>query len=123
MDEDETAASDRSDRKRAVSAAGQKGRFWRGQSGNPKGRPPGARGRKLIVNDFARELHWVMERGVRVRRSTLELVLLTIRNLALQGDRRAFIALHKLSQRYEPEQAAESAWVSDRSGTRGRGSL
>lgn len=78
-------------------------RFQRGQSGNPRGRPRGAKGRKQIVGEIANEMHWVVEEGRRRRRSTLELILLQLRNLAAQGTLQAFRASDILLARYSPE--------------------
>ena len=79
------------------------GRFKRGQSGNPHGRPRGAKGRKQTVAKIANEMHWVVEDGSRRRRSTLELVILQLRNLAAQGNVQAFRAYNSLLARYSPE--------------------
>ena len=53
-------------------------------SGNPKGRPKGAKNRKTIVRMVANERHIVHEKGKRRRRSMLEFVLLRLRNMALE---------------------------------------
>ena len=74
-------------------------------SGNPKGRPKGSKNRKTIVRSVADEMHSVQENGKRRRLSTLELVLLRLRNLALQGDNvRAFDEIHRLAKAYQPQQ-------------------
>ena len=78
-------------------------RFKRSQSGNPRGRPRGARGHKQTVAKIANEMHWVVEAGDRRRRSTLELIVLQLRNLAAQGNVQAFRAYHSLHARYSPE--------------------
>ena len=57
------------------------------ESGNPKGRPKGAKNRKTIVKTVADEMHSVTESGTRRRRSTLELVLLRLRIMALVATR------------------------------------
>ena len=53
------------------------------KSGNSKGRPKGSKNRKTIVKAVANEMHTVAENGKHRRRSTLDLVLLSLRNLAL----------------------------------------
>ena len=75
-------------------------------SGNPKGRPPGSKNRKTIVKLVANEMHSVVENGKRQQRSTLDLVLLSLRNMALEGkNARAFDELHRLTKAYEPQVA------------------
>jgi hypothetical protein len=75
-------------------------RFPPGRSGNPRGRPRGAKGHKQIVAKIANEMHPVVEVGKRRRRSTLELVLLQLRNLAAQGNVQAFRAYNDLIAKY-----------------------
>ena len=79
-------------------------RFQPGQSGNPRGRPRDAKGWKQIVARIANEMHWVVEEGSRRRRSTLELILLQLRNLMAQGNDQAFRAYHNLFARYSPQE-------------------
>jgi hypothetical protein len=79
-------------------------RFRPGQSGNPRGRPRGAEGRKQIVRKIANEMHAVVEDGKPRSRSTLELVLLQLRNLAAQGNVQAFRACNNLLERYSPQE-------------------
>jgi len=75
-------------------------------SGNPNGRPPGSKNRKTIVKAVANEMHTVPENGKRRQRSMLELVLLRLRNMALEGkDPRAFDEIHRLTKAYEPQVA------------------
>ena len=75
-------------------------------SGNLKGRPKGAKNRKTIVRTVANEMHTVIENGTRRRLSTLELVLLRLRNMALEGKNvRAFNELHRLIKAYGPQEA------------------
>ncbi len=74
------------------------------KSGNLKGRPKGSKNRKTIVKAVANETHTVLENGKRRRRSTLDLVLLRLRNLALEeGNGRAFEELHRLIKAYQPQ--------------------
>ena len=81
-------------------------------SGNPKGRPKGSRNRKTIVKQVANEMHSVMEDGRRQRRSTLDLVLLRLRNLALAGKSpRAFEELNRLLKTYEPQGDGEMVGI------------
>jgi hypothetical protein len=83
-------------------------RFQPGQSGHRQGRPKGARGRKQIVEEIAGETHVVNDGGKRRRRTTHELVLLSLRNRSVDGNVRAFRAIHQLLQRYAPQQHVKS---------------
>lgn len=74
-------------------------------SGNPRGRPRGSKNRKTIVREIANELHVVSENGKEHRRTTLELVLMRLRNLALENaNARAFDELHRLAKVYQPQE-------------------
>jgi hypothetical protein len=86
-----------------------KTRFRPGQSGNPRGRPRGAKGRKQIVAKIANEMHLIVEDGNDRRRSTLELILLQLRNLATQGNIQAFRACHNLLAKYAPQETKTQA--------------
>jgi len=73
------------------------------ESGNPKGRPPGSKNRKTIVKKVAREKHMVTEDGKKVRRTTLELVLIRLRNMALEGKSAQAVAeFNKWLEKLEP---------------------
>lgn len=73
-------------------------------SGNPRGRPKGSRNRKTIVAEVANEMHTVVENGKRQSRSTLELVLLRLRNMALEDKNvRAFKEFHRLIKFRDPQ--------------------
>ncbi len=78
-------------------------RFKSGQSGNRRGRPRGSKNRKTIVTKIANEMHAVTEDGRRRRRSTLELMLLALRNLTAEGNVRAFRAYRKYLAKFEPQ--------------------
>ena len=78
------------------------------KSGNLKGRPKGSKNRKTIVKAVANEMHTLIEDGKRRRRSTLDLVLLRLRNMALkEGNDRAFEELHRLIKAYQPQEAGD----------------
>jgi hypothetical protein len=79
-------------------------RFRPGRSGNPRGRPRGAKGHTQIVRKIANEMHSVDEDGKHRSRSTLELVLLQLRNLAAQGSVQAFRAYNDLIAKYSPQE-------------------
>ena len=79
-------------------------RFKKDQSGNQKGRPPGSKNRKTIVREISNEMHTVIEDGQRRRRSTLELMLLALRNRAAEGNVRAFRAYRKYLAKYEQQE-------------------
>ncbi len=82
-----------------------KRRFKSGQSGNRRGRPRGSKNRKTIVRKIMNEMHTVTEDGRRRRRSTLELMLLALRNLVAAGNVRAFRAFMKFQAKYEPQES------------------
>ena len=76
------------------------------KSGNLKGRPKGAKNRKTIVKLVADERHSMLENGKRRRRTTLEIVLLCLRNMALEDTNvRGFEELHRLTKAYQPQEA------------------
>ena len=76
--------------------------------GNSKGRPQGSKNRKTTVKAVASEMHSVTENGKRRRLSTLDLVLLRLRNMALEGENvRAFEEFHRLDKAYRPQEAGE----------------
>lgn len=78
-------------------------RFQPGQSGNPLGRPRGARNRAEIVKTVMAEVHEVGI-GSRWRRlTTLELVLLRLRERALSGGRGAVRTNHRYLKRHAPQ--------------------
>ncbi len=84
-------------------------RFKPGRSGHRKGRPKGAEGRKGIVEKIASEVHRVNEGGRSGRRTTFELVILTLRDLALKGDVRAHDEVHRLLKKYGPQEPDQPA--------------
>ena len=80
------------------------------KSGNSKGRPKGSKNRKTIVKAVANEMHTLIEDGKRRRRSTLDLVLLRLRNMTLEeGNDRAFEELHRLIKAYQPQATNDDA--------------
>ena len=79
-------------------------RFKVGQSGNRRGRPRGLKNRKTIVREIANEMHTVTEDGRRRRLSTLELMLLALRNRVAEGNVRAFREYKKYLAKYDPQE-------------------
>src|SRR5687768_16342412 len=79
------------------------GRYVAGQSGNKKGRPRGAKNRKTILEELFWERHHVTQAGAPVFRSTYELILMTVRNLAMRGNLQAFSAYSQLLESCGPE--------------------
>ena len=87
------------------------GRFKPGQSGNKRGRPRGSKNRKTILMQIANETHRVIEDGRPRDRTTLELMLLTLRNLAAEGNVRAFRIYESLLTKYTPQEIGSDAAV------------
>lgn len=86
-------------------------RFSKGRSGNPRGRPKGAMGKKQIAQKVLLEQHEIIEGGRRVKRTALELILLAYRNQAFEGSSRAFKDLEKLAAKFDPQPPAKRAGV------------
>lgn len=86
-------------------------RFKSGEPGNRRGRPRGSKNRKTIVREIANEVHTVTEDGRRRRRSTLELMLLALRNLAVSGTVRAFRAYEKYLAKFEPQTRSKLGYM------------
>ena len=82
-----------------------KHQFQKGKSGNPRGRPKGANGRRRIVERVLLEEHDIVEDGREMRRTTLELILLALRNKAFEGNNRAFNEWEKIDSDYDPPQS------------------
>ncbi len=61
-------------------------RFKKGQSGNPRGRPPGSRNHKTILREIAHEKHAYREGGRKKKASLVELIIMTVRNEAAKGN-------------------------------------
>ena len=77
--------------------------FKKGKSGNPKGRPKGAQGRASVARKVLWDQHIVSENNRRVTRTTIELVVLTLRQLAFAGNNRAFKVMQQLEADYDPQ--------------------
>lgn len=84
-------------------------RFKKGKSGNPKGRPKGAQGRAKVARKVLWEQHVVRETNRRVTRTTIELVVLTLRQLAFAGNNRAFKVMQQLEADYDPQKPKKRA--------------
>jgi hypothetical protein len=83
-------------------------RFKKGQSGNPKGRPKGARGLKSEIAEVLNETFPVA--GSRKRVTTRKAVLLKQREKAIKsGDARAASLLLGFAQSLEDEEAARAS--------------
>lgn len=85
--------------------------FRKGQSGNPSGRPKGAKGKRQIAERVLLEMHDVVEGDRKIQRTTLELILLTLRNKSFEGSNRAFKDLEKLAARYDPQPLTQRAGI------------
>lgn len=79
-------------------------RFQLGQSGNPLGRPTGARSRARVVKGVMAEVHEVNLGSRKRRLTTLDLILLRLRERALSGDRDAVRTYHRYLETYAPQQ-------------------
>lgn len=77
-------------------------RFKKGRSGNPRGRPKGSQDKRSIAQKVLLEEHEVTENGQRVRCTTLQLVLLALRNKAAEGNAPAFKVFEKLDAEFDP---------------------
>jgi len=85
--------------------------FKAGKSGNPRGRPKGAKGKRQIAEKVLLETHVISEGGSTHRCTTLELLILALRNRAFDGNTRAFKDLEKLAAKFDWEPPAKPAGV------------
>ena len=97
-------------------------RFQPGQSGNPKGRPKGARGVATIVNEALDETIRVSEGGRPREMKKREAILAAMIAKAIKGDVRAAGLVVKLMETHDPE-AAESVLTANNRALIGRGPL
>lgn len=79
-------------------------RFKKGVSGNPRGRPKGALGKRKIAEKVLLEQHDVVENGEPKTRTTLELILLALRQEALEGGTQAAKAMQAIEDKYGPQE-------------------
>lgn len=86
-------------------------RFQRGRSGNAGGRPKGARSRRRIVERVLLEKRRVdVDGSGRLRDlTTLELVFLSLRQGALEGNHRAFKSYKMIDARFGEQEPAKKA--------------
>jgi len=85
--------------------------FKKGRSGNPRGRPKGAKGKRQIAEKVLLEKHEAVEGDRKIQRTTLELILLTLRNKSFEGSNRAFKDLEKLAAKYDPQPLTQRAGI------------
>lgn len=86
-------------------------RFGADNPGPRKGRTKGARNVKSIVRDIARMRHPVTIDGRVQRKSTIELLLLTLLKKAMAGDVRAAQHVDRLRDRHGPVEEKRSVLV------------
>jgi hypothetical protein len=83
-------------------------RFAKGQSGNPSGRPKGARSFKTIIEAELNEKLTIIENGKSRRLTKRELAVKALVNMALKGDIRSFIEVVRISEVAAAEAPAEA---------------
>ena len=92
-------------------------RFKRGQSGNPKGRPPGAKNLASLLNEALNELVIIKEDGGRKRISKRKAACKQLVNEAAKGNWRALKLLvdilQDIEQRTEPQTEQSSFGFAD----------
>jgi uncharacterized protein DUF5681 len=92
-------------------------RFKRGQSGNPKGRPPGANNLATLLNEALNELVVIRENGGRKRVSKRKAAFKQLVNEAAKGNWRALKllvdVLQDIERRTEPQTEETSFGLAD----------
>jgi Family of unknown function (DUF5681) len=92
-------------------------RFKKGQSGNPRGRPPGSKSLSTLLCEALNEPVVVTENGGRRKISMRRAIAKQVVNQAAKGNWRAvkilFDMLHEIEGRTEPETAQSSFGSAD----------
>lgn len=94
-------------------------RFKRGQSGNPRGRPPGAKNLSTLLTEALNELVVIAENGERKKISKRQAIIKQLVNKSAKGDWRAVKILldtlqdQDIEGRTEPETAESSLSTAD----------
>jgi hypothetical protein len=83
-------------------------RFVKGQSGNPSGRPKGARSLKTIIEAELNEKVTIVVNGRSRRLTKRELAVKALVSKALKGDIRSFIEVARFSEAAGGEAPAEA---------------
>lgn len=83
--------------------------FKKGQSGNPRGRPPVVRGRRSIAARVLGEAQRLSGQpsGARVRFTTIELIVMTLKQLTSAGHVRAASLYTRFVERYGRHEAPQ----------------
>lgn len=83
--------------------------FKKGQSGNPKGRPKGARNFQTILNRELERTVKVTDNGVRRSFTKSELMVRVLADKAIKGDIRAFQSIHKMAAEAEQSDCGQDS--------------
>ena len=86
-------------------------RFKPGHSGNPRGRPKGAVGVKATLAKVLLQEHLIFEGDNQRRRIILELLLIALRNHAIDGKPKAAALFHELVLRFGPQEEPEQCYI------------
>ncbi len=83
--------------------------FKKGQSGNPLGRPPKSRSRAHIAGRVLGEMQRLsgQPKGARVRYTTLEVIVMTLKQLAAAGKSGASALYLRFSERYTQQERTQ----------------
>jgi len=85
--------------------------FIPGQSGNPKGRPKGARGLKQVVRAALDDEVNLVVGGQETRKTKREVVVLKLIQKAASGDVRAIDSILNLDQKFDIAEEAREAFL------------
>lgn len=104
MSSSKTDTKDRAEGEAGYGKPPAEHRFKPGQSGNPRGRPKGATGRRAIAKRVLMEKHRADPSGTGKSKqyTAIELTLITLKLLAASGDQRAFKAFTDLEKQFGP---------------------
>jgi len=86
-------------------------RFQKGQSGNPRGRAPGAKNLKSVLSDALSELVIVNENGRRRKISKRQAITKQLVNQAAKGDWRAAKLVFDIEGQSEPASPETSSFT------------